>query len=307
GPDGRVLRRGRQREVRVPYGVHGDAHVVGPDRLRSQLRRARGGGPGRGAVGDGLPDEGDGDAGGGVRAGRGRVPGPRVLGAAGGHGHPAHRVQGGRGAPGVGRGRRDRGGAGGRLHRVPRRRPGLLAPAPGPRRRGVRVRGPAPRGLQRQPARRGVPLLLRLRRVPGRAAVGRRLAAQGVAPPGVPRLHQAQRGGARRQRRHQRVWLGQQARRHQRPHLQGGPHGQGRVLPVVPGERRQLHLQPPAGHLRPPTDPVLAGWPPLQGGQQQHAARDVALLPAPRLLQLPQPRRRPRPVLLLLLRRCRLA
>ncbi|KAG2610364.1 hypothetical protein PVAP13_4KG187900 [Panicum virgatum] len=305
GPDGRVLRRRRQRQVRVPDGVHGDAHVVGADRLRAQLRRARGGGGAGGRpVGDGLPDEGDGDARRGVRAGGRRVPRPRVLGAARGHGHPAHRVPGGRRAPGLRRGRRDRGRARRGVPGVPGRRPGVRGAAAGARRGGVRVRGRAPGRVQRQPPRRGVPLLLRLLRVPGRAAVGRGVAAPRVAPPGVPRVHQAQRGGARRQRRHQRVRLGQQARRHQRPHLQGGADGQGRVLPILPRERRQLHLRPPPRHLRrlrAPADPVLPRRPPLQGGQQQHAARDVALLPPPRLLQLPQPRRRPR-----LLRRRRL-
>jgi hypothetical protein len=62
----------------------------------------------------------------------------------------------------------------------------------------------------------------------------------------------------------------------------------------------QLHLQPAPGRLRAPADPVPPGRAPLQGGQQQHAARDVALLPPARLLQLPQPRQRPRP----LRRRC---
>jgi hypothetical protein len=135
GSDRRVLRRRRQREVRVPDGVHGDAHVVGPDRLRAQLRPPQGGGPEGGAVGDGLPDEGDGEAEHGVRAGGRRVPRPRVLGAARGHGHPAHRVQGGPVPPGLRRRRRDRRRARRRLHRLPRRRPRLLQAPPRPRRR----------------------------------------------------------------------------------------------------------------------------------------------------------------------------
>ncbi|KAL5666363.1 hypothetical protein ACJX0J_026471, partial [Zea mays] len=257
GSDRRVLRRRRQREVRVPDGVHGDAHVVGPDRLRAQLRPPQGGGPEGGAVGDGLPDEGDGEAEHGVRAGGRRVPRPRVLGAARGHGHPAHRVQGGPVPPGLRRRRRDRRRARRRLHRLPRRRPRLLQAPPRPRRRRVRVRGQVPGPLQQQPPRGGVPLLLRLLRIPGRAAVGRGVAAQGDAAAGVPRVHQEERGGARRQRRHQRVRLGQQARRHQRPHLKGGSDGEGRVLPVLPCQRRQLHVHPPPRHLQSPPDPVL--------------------------------------------------
>lgn len=57
----------------------------------------------------------------------------------------------------------------------------------------------------------------------GRAAVGRGVATQGLAEAELPRVHQAERGDPPRRRQHQRVRLGKQARRHQRPHLQGIP------------------------------------------------------------------------------------
>lgn len=41
---------------------------------------------------------------------------------------------------------------------------------------------------------------------------------------------------------------------------------------------------------------VYGRWAAVQGGQQQHAARDVAVVPPPRILQLSQPRQRPRPL-----------
>ncbi|KAL5649872.1 hypothetical protein ACJX0J_040681, partial [Zea mays] len=281
-PHRRVLRRRRQRQVRLPDGLHDDDAVVERAGARradegARARRAR-----RRTVGRGLPAQGrHADPGQAVR-GRGRPRRrPPLLGAARGHGHAEGRVLGVRVGARLRRRRRDGGRARRRQHGVQGRRPGLLPEAA---RRGAGrdgARRAAPGEVQRlrwRRRRRVLPVVLRLQ---GRAPVGVGVAALGHQQLLVPRLPLLL--GGQRRRRH--VQLGQQARRSARAAVTESSGERRHEAGAVQAAGRGLLLQDPA-RLPFLHDAVHAGRPDAQVGVRQPAVRHLGQLPAHHLRQV---------------------